>query len=421
MTSEKSLVDVSILLTDLRAAVTYASRTGLLKNKEVIAQLKESSKALESEQLSSEQTHQLSESLNDVAQLIAPISVADLISGRDPFSPENQRRSKVLQLLLSLFALLVLASIGFFMQALQKEQEALQSLNQLHELQPQLKLTALRKMAQWDKPILKESPLYDQYHQKMSELQQLKGRVFAAYTEALGADSIPIIPIGDIFSIFRSNDLVGAAANSQNGDSLQRQSVVPAGGVNDITKNDAKLAQASSPPPRLCVEDSSGNFVLPPDAASLPKWLRTILADSLGDFCFQLNILSPDGDGSLLTAELNNLGFIPHIRSKVSLRVSWFLPFLFGLLGATIFLMRNVASVRTPSMQLFPMVMRLSLGGLAGIVVGWFATSATSNPEITKAVSFPFALAFLTGYGIDVLFGLLDRLNRSIGEALPSN
>jgi hypothetical protein len=79
-------------------------------------------------------------------------------------------------------------------------------------------------------------------------------------------------------------------------------------------------------------------------------------------------------------------------------------------------MMRNVSSVRTPAMEWFPIVMRISLGGVAGIVVGWFSFSKPGALETTSLLSLPFAIAFLTGYGIDALFSLLDRFNRAMGE-----
>jgi hypothetical protein len=52
------------------------------------------------------------------------------------------------------------------------------------------------------------------------------------------------------------------------------------------------------------------------------------------------------------------------------------------------------------------------------------ATAAPDQPTGSRSslnfrlhtLSVPFALAFLTGYGIDALFNLLDRLNRAIGD-----
>ncbi len=69
-------------------------------------------------------------------------------------------------------------------------------------------------------------------------------------------------------------------------------------------------------------------------------------------------------------------------------------------------------------MEVFPMIVRLSLGGLAGIVIGWFSASVgTGSPAVSgNILSLPLVLAFLTGYGIDVFFSLLDRLSGSLIE-----
>ena len=51
--------------------------------------------------------------------------------------------------------------------------------------------------------------------------------------------------------------------------------------------------------------------------------------------------------------------------------------------------------------------LRLFLGALAGLAIGWFL-----KPEDVsglKAVS-PFALAFVAGYSVDLLFTFLDKV-----------
>jgi hypothetical protein len=144
--------------------------------------------------------------------------------------------------------------------------------------------------------------------------------------------------------------------------------------------------------------------------------MRSVLSDSLSDFCFQLKVLSPTGQGTLLNESLNQLTFLPVIKEKVSLRLNWFLPFFSGVLGSIILVMRNVASVRTPAVEWFPILMRLSLGGVAGVVIGWFGALAVPGLESKTALSVPFALAFLTGYSIELLFNLLDRMIRTVGD-----
>jgi hypothetical protein len=69
-------------------------------------------------------------------------------------------------------------------------------------------------------------------------------------------------------------------------------------------------------------------------------------------------------------------------------------------------------------MENFAVIMRLGLGGIAGIVVGWVAVPNGFSLTATGIVSLPFVLAFVAGYAIDVLFTLLDRMHRSLVGAL---
>ncbi|HUR87985.1 MAG TPA: hypothetical protein VMZ74_02740, partial [Ramlibacter sp.] len=117
-----------------------------------------------------------------------------------------------------------------------------------------------------------------------------------------------------------------------------------------------------------------------------------------------------------LSSAIAPLGFLPEIGDKVSMRQNWFLPFFYGLLGSIIFVMRNVANLRTPAMEWFPIMMRLALGGVAGIVIGWFSFFTGPFEHTHTSVSVPLALAFLTGYGIEILFSLLDRLIKASAE-----
>jgi uncharacterized membrane protein (Fun14 family) len=115
-------------------------------------------------------------------------------------------------------------------------------------------------------------------------------------------------------------------------------------------------------------------------------------------------------------------------RMKVNLLVSWLLPALYGLLGACVFLMRDLLIVNgtsklsseTKIVDLLSLALRLALGGLAGIIIGWFwvpsSTSGTSAPSLNIS-SIPFGIAFLAGFSIDSVFSLLDRLNKAIDHS----
>jgi hypothetical protein len=113
------------------------------------------------------------------------------------------------------------------------------------------------------------------------------------------------------------------------------------------------------------------------------------------------------------------------------------LPLLYGLLGSVVFIMRqlfgegenvfgSVISGTGESKLLFGrVVLRICLGGVAGLAIGWFWT-AQSTKQFTEATTFstaPFAIAFLAGFSIEVLFSILDRIisaiNPRVAETRP--
>jgi hypothetical protein len=113
-------------------------------------------------------------------------------------------------------------------------------------------------------------------------------------------------------------------------------------------------------------------------------------------------------------------------RLKVNLLVSWLLPGLYGLLGACVFLMRDMVMSRrhvreTSILREFTFLLRIALGGLAGIIIGWFwvPAGASSGSTALPISSIPFGIAFLAGFSIDKLFSLLDSLNRSVDKPAP--
>jgi hypothetical protein len=84
------------------------------------------------------------------------------------------------------------------------------------------------------------------------------------------------------------------------------------------------------------------------------------------------------------------------------------LPLLYGMLGAAVFLSRRYMSTSSElwaSNPLADALMRIGLGGMAGLIVGWFQT-----PDVSKLTTTPFALAFVAGFSIDIVFSLLERI-----------
>ena len=110
----------------------------------------------------------------------------------------------------------------------------------------------------------------------------------------------------------------------------------------------------------------------------------------------------------------------------------YLLPLLFGLLGAITYILRTLANdIRTLTYSLDDEValkLRMPMGALAGLVIASFvspesawgggAAAPTGVMTAFRSLS-PFALAFLSGYSVEVLFALLDRFIVAFTSAEP--
>ena len=77
--------------------------------------------------------------------------------------------------------------------------------------------------------------------------------------------------------------------------------------------------------------------------------------------------------------------------------------------------MRNLLDPRTPVLGFLDSIVRVALGGLAGIFIGWFwIPTAFQAGDLANVSSIPFGLAFLAGFSIDILFKILDRLSETV-------
>jgi hypothetical protein len=142
-------------------------------------------------------------------------------------------------------------------------------------------------------------------------------------------------------------------------------------------------------------------------------WHCAVLADAQSEFLFS-KIIGVGFYGGSVPPILSNIAKIQAHMVELN---GWVLPLLYGVLGASVFLMRNMLETRTPNIDFFAALIRIALGGIAGIVIGWFwVPGASKNAELAVVTSAPFVLAFLVGFSIDILFSLLDRLNRTISE-----
>ena len=101
---------------------------------------------------------------------------------------------------------------------------------------------------------------------------------------------------------------------------------------------------------------------------------------------------------------------------------SYILPLFYGILGAGTFVLRSLSKEieeETFSDERGTQhLLRVSLGALAGILVGWFSFLIPSETTTFVGSISPLAIAFLVGYNIELFFSLMDRALFSITDRL---
>ncbi len=101
---------------------------------------------------------------------------------------------------------------------------------------------------------------------------------------------------------------------------------------------------------------------------------------------------------------------------------TYFLPLLYGLFGAFIYVLRNLMveiKLRTYSHDSeVKFRLRLTLGALGGMIIGWFFQPDEASGLASLS---PMALAFLMGYNIELLFSIMDRVIENVRQSIDSS
>ncbi len=107
---------------------------------------------------------------------------------------------------------------------------------------------------------------------------------------------------------------------------------------------------------------------------------------------------------------------------------TYLLPLLWGCLGACAYVLRKLAfEIQQMSFNREDNInynLRIQLGALSGLVIGWFLMPNTDSINTSSNISIyslsPLALSFLSGYSIELLFSAMDRLISTF-TAPPAN
>ncbi|MCB1143085.1 MAG: hypothetical protein KDK54_12635 [Leptospiraceae bacterium] len=129
-------------------------------------------------------------------------------------------------------------------------------------------------------------------------------------------------------------------------------------------------------------------------------------------------VVPSSSDGKTIIHSVFDSDYLSDIQSLtfwVQVLTLYILPLGYGMLGSCTYILRLISLeierqiyVREHDIQF---ALRILLGTFAGFVIGWFISS---DAEVTGSFSpsklSPFALAFLAGYSVELLFNLLDKI-----------
>jgi hypothetical protein len=99
----------------------------------------------------------------------------------------------------------------------------------------------------------------------------------------------------------------------------------------------------------------------------------------------------------------------------------YFLPLLYGTLGASVYVLRRVAfqleRFTFAPISWFGLTIRLSLGAVFGVTVGLLFGPQFRGSDGSFLSA--FAIAFLAGYGVEAVFSVMDRWLYRLREEAP--
>lgn len=151
------------------------------------------------------------------------------------------------------------------------------------------------------------------------------------------------------------------------------------------------------------------------------KWLpgRSMLERSLAspDDKESAGRFTLDPKAKEYSGQVNRVHLIISQHALSVLQV-YVLPLFYGLLGAFTYVLRQLTiETRTKTFRADAVPtywLRVFLGMVAGLALGWFLQPQEGGKTIASLT--PFALSFLAGYSVDVLFTAMDKLVEAFGS-----
>ena len=397
--------EIEELLEDSTLVMRYAVRVGRLPDETLLTAIDNVRSASAAD--APRAVPALLLALNNAVRAIGPMTLAELRDRLSPFDARGQRRLKRAQLFFSVLTIFLVALVADLTEYLHRADTALKAFQEIEATRPLNKLNALRKMVQIDSVLTKRDPIhYEQFQRSVTELRDLQNRLLGSWQVVNDVQHRgPYLSRAVQLMIDTLSDSWGAFAAIFRS-APQAKSKTDTAGVQRALWS---YEEASTAGDNRTITDACDSSALS-GMKTYPPWLKPLAADLLEDICFSTRL-------NLQLALPSTTSLFFGIQTSMAALNGWVLPFLYGLLGASVYVMRNLLDPRTPTLGFAPALLRVSLGGIAGIIIGWFSLSTGAKADLASISVWPFGLAFCGGFSIEILFSLLDRINRTIGDS----
>ncbi|SRR6266446_3377845 len=391
---------VTDLIADARLVLIYAARSGRLLNKSLAEAMVCASSGSADNKITDDHIMALTSALNESIQTIAPVTLIDLGSKWRPFP--RSKMSRCIRIMFSFFAVLLVAATAYFTQFYSQMNSILAA---LRDIQSQNAIDKAERLFRFT--VKNHQDIFNATEKK--DQDDIKFEPYLKYYEDLIKinDQILTFQPLSLEMIDRARDPIGIVS------ALSKiYSWFGGGGenvANPYEKNYDNPPAADQPPSALA--QAEGDNAEPIDAL-IKKQAQ------LAQFLFYLGVgylgpPAPRGNADLSgggTSPLAISSLIYQCQKVTAMHGTWLLPALYGLLGTVVFQMRAILNPFIPDPPLERLLIRFSLGALAGISMSWlFGSTPAKFFEAQSLNTTLFGVSFVFGFSIDIFFALLDR------------
>ena len=415
--------ELTDLIADARLVLAYAARTGSLPSKSLAVAVAHASSGPADNTSTEDRFMALTSSLNESMREIAPITLYDLGSKYQPFPHSKGGRFRriafsfltVLLVFVTAYYTQLYSDMNSILLALRdiQTQNAIDKAERLFRFtlknhQAIFSLTEkkdqIEKQGQAEKKDQDEM-VFEPYLKYYLDLLRLNDQMATYMPRAIEITEQPANPLSRIYSWleFRSNAPFEINYSGGNYGTPEAKNDQPSL-VQDKAKND--------------------------DAVQVDKKLSN-KQRQLTKFLYYLGVglLVPsvpddiEGGKPVAAPMVSPISYeILKLEKWSSSLGLWVVPALYGLLGAVVFQMRAILDPLIPDPPLERLLIRFSLGVLAGVSITWlFASTPGATPaKLVEAQSVNttlFGVSFLLGFSIDIFFTLLDRAVGMLSDA----